>query len=148
MEIIYNTNENKSNFAYCSELFKNKKVLNGFNKLNEELICEPICNNSYNCQNILFEREITADLFLCYPFKVVVKETIKFKSLYELISEIRKTYHKIYHKEAMSLRKAKKNSSNIQFFGIWGHGIYDLCIESIKIIEGDKNPLIDVSIGS
>ena len=32
MEIIYKTTEEKSNFSFCSDIFKDKKVLNGFNK--------------------------------------------------------------------------------------------------------------------
>ena len=137
MEIIYKTSENKSNFEYCSNLFKGKKVLNGFNKLNEEMILERIVDDSFYCQNILFEKEIIADLFICYPLKVVVKEEVKFKSLHELISEIRRVYNQIYY-----------NESKTRSYGIWGHNIYDLIIESIKIVEGDEKPLVDVSIGS
>ena len=140
MEIIYKTSENKSNFKYCSEVFQGKKVLNGFNKLDEELMCESIADSSFNCQNIFFEKEIIADLYICYPLSVVVKAEVKFNSLHGLISEIRKIYNKIYYSEF------RKNSK--EKYGIWGHSIYDLVIESIKVVEGDEKPLIDVSIGS
>lgn len=154
MEIIYKTNENKSNFEYCSEIFKGKKILNGFNKLEETMLFERIDDDDFNCQNVYFDSEIKADLFLCYPFKVVVKSEIKFKSLHELISEIRKTYHKIYKKESQTLKTLKKNPSLYNrgtsdgSFGIWGHDIYDLCICSIKIYEGEDKPLVSVSIES
>lgn len=155
MEIIFKSNENQSNFNYSSNLFKGKKTLNGFNKLEEQMLFEPISNDSFNCQNISFDKEIIADLILCYPFKVVVKEEIKFKTLHELISQIRKTYHKIYAQEAKTMRNLKKNNPKLinrgfsdGDFGIWGHDIYDLCISSIRIVEGEDKPLIDISIDS
>lgn len=155
MEIIYTTTEEKSNFSFCSDIFKDKKVLNGFNKLDEEIICEPIADNTFNCQNVIFEKEIVGDLYLCYPLRVVVKNEIKFKNLYELISEIRKTYHQIYYEEKKTMTKVDKKNKNLinrgssnGKYGIWGHDIYDLVIESIKVCEGDDKPIIDVSIGS
>lgn len=155
MEIIYKTTEEKSNFSFCSDIFKNKKVLNGFNKLDESIMCESISSDDFNCQNVSFEQEIIADLYLCYPFKVVVKNEIKFRNLYELISEIRKTYRQIYHEEKKTMTKLiKKNKKLINrgasdgLYGIWGHDIYDLVIESIKVCETDDKPIIDVSIGS
>lgn len=154
MEIIFKSNENQSNFNYSSQLFKNKETLNGFNKLEETMLFERVDDSEYNCQNVSFDREITADLILCYPFSVVVKEEIKFKTLHELISEIRKTYHKIYAQEAKTLKSIKKNrqlynrGTSNGMFGIWGHDIYDLSISSIRIVKGDDKPLIDVSIDS
>ena len=154
MEIIFKSNENQSNFNYSSNLFKNKKTLNGFNKLEETMLFERVDDSEYDCQNVSFDKEITADLILCYPFKVFVKEEIKFKTLHELISEIRKTYHKIYAEEAKTLKTMKKNKhlynrgTSDGLFGIWGHDIYDLCISSIRIVEGDDKPLVDVSIES
>ena len=88
MEIIFKTTKDKSNFTYFSELFKNKKILNGFNKLSESLLCEQILNNRFMCRNV--------KLYICYPLTVVVKFDIEFDSLYSLISEIRKAYKKIY----------------------------------------------------
>lgn len=155
MEIIFKTNENQSNFNYSSNLFKGKKTLNGFNKLEEQMIFEPISGSEFECQNVTFDKEIVGDLILCYPFKVVVKEEIKFKSLHELISEIRRVYHQIYAQEAKTMRKIKKLNPNLinrgisdGDFGIWGHDIYDLIIASIRVVEGDEKPLIDVSIES
>ena len=155
MEIIFRSTPEQSNFNYCAELFKNKPVLNGFNKLTEELMCENIADDDFDVQNVLFEKEIIADLFLCYPFKVVVKEEIKFDSLHKLISEIRRVYREIYHKENKTKTKIVKNNAKCANrgvsdgdFGIWGHDIYDLVIESIKIVNGDDKPLVDVSIGS
>lgn len=147
MEIIYKTSKNKSNFEYCSDLFKGKKVLNGFNKLGEN-VWEQVATNDFDCQNVLFEKEIIADLFICYPLSVVVKDEIKFKSLYELISEIRRVYNQIYYEEFKDFSKKKKENTFTEKFGIWGHSIYDLIIESIKIFEGEDKPLINVSIGS
>ena len=155
MEIIYKTTEEKSNFSFCSDIFKNKKVLNGFNRLDEEIMCESIVNDDFHCQNVSFDKEIIADLYLCYPFNVVVKSEIKFKNLYELISEIRKTYRQIYHEEKKTMTKlAKKNKNLINrgvsngLYGIWGHDVYDLVIESIKVCETEDKPIVDVSIGS
>lgn len=109
MEIIYRTNEiaNKSNFEYCSDLYKGKKVLNGFNKLSEELLGESISDSDFYCKNVFFNEEIVADLYLCYPFKVVLKEEIKFGSLHELISEIRRAYNQAYYNERKLCRKRK-----------------------------------------
>ncbi len=149
MEIIFKSNENQSNFNYSSQLFKNKKTLNGFNKLEETMMFERVADSEFKCQDVSFNKEIFADLILNYPFKVVVKEEIKFSTLHELISEIRKTYHKIYAEEAKLIKASKKgkNVSN-KMFGIWGHGIYDLCIEAIRIVEGDNKPLVNVGIRS
>lgn len=155
MEIIFKSNENQSNFNYSSQLFKNKETLNGFNKLEETMFFERMDDSEFNCQNVSFDNEITADLILCYPFKVVVKEEIKFKTLHDLISEIRKTYHRIYSKEAETMKTLKKKNPMLinrgisdGMFGIWGHDIYDLRIESIRIVKGENKPLVDVSIGS
>lgn len=145
MEIIFISNKEQSNFDYCSKLFKNRKTLNGFNKLEETMLFEEISNTRFNCQDVSFDSKITADLILCYPFNTVVKEEIKFKTLYDLISEIRRTYNEIYSREAKNL-KNKKNLDKL--FGIWGHSIYDLSISSIKIVEGENRPLVNVSINS
>lgn len=131
MEIIYNTNANKSNFTYCSELFEGKNILNGFNKLSENLMCESVAGKEFDVRDVKFNEELKGKLYLCYPLSVVVENDIKFNSLHTLISEIRKTYKKIY--------KAPIK------YGIWGHNIYDLVIESIKVYEGN---LVSVSIGS
>lgn len=143
MEIIFKSNENQSNFNYGSNLFKGKKTLNGFNKLEEQVMFESLSSDEFDCQNVSFGKEIVADLILTYPLRVVVKEEIKFSTLYELIFKIKETYHKIYAKES----KALKNKSN-ETFGIWGHGIYDLMINSIRIVEDDPKPLINVGISS
>lgn len=152
MEII-NTG-NKSNFNYTRDLSRDRKVLNGFNKLSETILSEYIEDNDYRVQNVLFEKPITADLYITYPLSVVVKETITFDSLYSLIKAIRSAYRKIYREEENSMTKIKPNkalfnrgNSNGKY-GIWGHSIYDLVIESIRILEGDKNPIVEVSIGS
>lgn len=137
MEIVFVKTGKLSNFDYSSKLFKNKKVLNSFNKLEELMIFEPIASNEFEVNDILFPEEISADLFLSYPLEVVVKQSITFKSLYELITKIRSTYKEIYKEE----EKTHK-------FGIWGHSIYDLCIEGISIMEGKDNPIIRVYIGS
>lgn len=143
MEIIFKSTEKQSNFQYCSQLFKNKKILNGFNKLEEIMLFEHISDTHFNCQNVSFDTEIIADLILCYPFNVVVKEEIKFKTLYDLISEIRRTYYQIYLEEMQNLK-----NTNINLYGIWGHSIYDLCISSIKIVENIDKPLVEISIDS
>lgn len=153
MEIIFKTTDTQSNFNYCANLFKGKKVLNGFNRLSEELICEMVDSNEYSCQNVIFENKIDADLFICYPLQVVVKAGIKFQSLHELISEIRRVYKQIYAEEIKSMKRISKSKTKSREttngdFGIWGHDICDLVIESIKIVEGDTKPLVNVSIGS
>ena len=137
MEVVFDKTEEQSNFNYNSKLFKNKKVLNSFNKLNESMFSEPIASKEFEVSNILFPKKINADLFLSYPLKVVVKQPIAFNSLYELITAIRETYTKIYKEEKKSHR-----------YGIWGHSIYDLYIEGISIMEGKDNPIIKVYIGS
>lgn len=151
MEIIFKSNENQSNFNYSSELFKGKKTLNGFNKLEETMLFERVDDSEFECQNVTFDKEIVGDLILCYPFKVVIKEEIKFNTLHELISQIRKTYHTIYSQESKTIKSLRKNpnSKSInKLFGIWGHDIYDLIITSINIVENGEKPLISVSISS
>lgn len=137
MEVVFVKTEELSNFDYSNNLFKNKKVLNSFNKLEELMICEPVASKEFEVQDMLFPEEISADLFLSYPLKVVVKHSITFKSLYELITQIRKAYKKIYKEE-------EKTSK----YGIWGHSIYDLFIEGISIMEGKDKPIVRVYIGS
>lgn len=111
MEII--KTKEVSNHAYISNLCKGRKVLNGFNKLEEVILGEDIMTSTYKCQNVFFDRMIEGDLYISYPLSVVVKETIKFSSLYDLIQSIRKVYKKIY----------KLEKSNTRMFGIWGHSI-------------------------
>ena len=137
MEIVFDKTEEQSNFNYSSKLFKNKKVLNSFNKLNEAMFSEPVASKEFEVKNMLFPEKIKADLLLSYPLEVVVKQTITFKSLYELITQIRNTYKEIYEEE----KKTHK-------YGIWGHSIYDLYIEGISIMEGRDNPIIRVYVGS
>lgn len=118
------------------------------------MLFEPIVSEEFEVQNIFFEKEIIADLYLSYPFTVVVKEEIKFNSLHQLITSIRNIYKKIYKEEEESLTKIDTNpnlynrgNSNGKY-GIWGHDIYELTIESIRILEGKDKPLIEVGIGS
>lgn len=137
MEIVFEKTEEQSNFKYSSKIFKNKKVLNSFNKLKELVICEQVASNDFEVKDVIFPEKINADLFLSYPLSVVVKQPITFTSLYTLISQIRETYKKIYEEE--------KGTNK---YGIWGHSIYDLYIEGITIMEGKNNPIIKVNIGS
>lgn len=130
MEIIFKTNNNKSNFKYLSEIFKDKIVLNGFNKLG---YC-PVGRDTLECGNISFNRTINGNLYLGYPLSVVVKENIKFDSLHSLINEIKRVYRKIYENRESAIK-----------YGIWGHDIYDLQIEGI-VIYTDYS--VKVSIGS
>ena len=154
MEIVFVGTEKRSNFDYASKIFKNGKVLNGFNKLNESVVFEPIMAKEYEVQNLFFEREIEADLYITYPLSVVVKDTIKFKSLYELIDCIRSTYQQIYKEEdetSANIAEIKglynRGVSNGKY-GIWGHSIYDLVIEGIRVLEGKEKPIVEVYIGS
>ena len=128
MEILYN--DKKSNFKYLSDIFKNKEVLNGFNKLN---YC-PVGQNIFDCGDVKFDKDINGKLYLAYPLSVIVKEDVKFNSLHSLINQIRKTYREIY-----------KNRESAIKYGIWGHDIYDLQIEGITIY---KDYSIKVFIGS
>lgn len=137
MEVVFDKTEKQSNFNYSSKLFKNKKVLNSFNKLQELMICEPVASKEFEVKDMLFPKQVDADLFLSYPLQVVVKQHVSFKSLYELITQIRNTYKEIYEKEEKTHE-----------YGIWGHSIYDLYIEGISIVEGKDNPIIKVYIGS
>lgn len=130
MEIIFKNTKNKSNFTYCSEIFKDKKVINGFNKLG---YC-PVGQDIIECGNIKFDKEMEGTLYLAYPLSVVVKKNIKYDSLHSLINAIRSAYQEIY----------KDYNSSIKY-GIWGHSIYDLFIESITLYE---EGLISVGIGS
>lgn len=132
MEIIFKKNSKQSNFSYCADIFKGKEKLNGFNKMLESVeLCEPIEGKEFYVRDVKFDETIDGKLYLCYPLSVVVEQDIQFNSLHELITEIRKTYKTIY--------KAPIK------YGIWGHYIGDLVIESITIYEGN---LVDVSIGS
>ena len=154
MEIVFEKTANRSNFNFINKLFSDKKVLNGFNKLKEELLFEPIMSKEFEVQNVFFDKTLKADLYLSYPLSVVVKEEVTFSSLHELITSIRNTYKKIYKEEykTMSKLKSSKTLYNRGFsngkYGIWGHGIHDLSIESIRILEGETKPLIEVGIGS
>ena len=94
MEVIFKTNSNCSNFSFCSNLYKNKKVLNGFNKLEE--VFERVDDDEYYCRNVKFDEKINCTLYLCYPLSVVVKFNIEFDSLHQLIDEIRRCYKEIY----------------------------------------------------
>ena len=113
MEIIYKTTEKKSNFTYCAELFKNKKPLNGFNKMFERIMWEPVDDDEFEVQNVYFDEPIDGVLYLDYPFQVVVKENIHFDSLYSLISEIRRVYKAIYEDEEKTMKKIVKKNPNI-----------------------------------
>ena len=91
MEIIYKSTKQKSNFTYCSEIFKEKDLLNAFDSL-----IEPISTDEISVGNVKFEKPIDGNLYLCYPLTVVVKENIHFSSLHELIREIRRVYEEVY----------------------------------------------------
>lgn len=130
MEIIFKSNENKSNFDYEHELTNGKKVINGFNKLNESLF-ERIDDSDFNCGNIIFEEPLESDLIIDYPLSVVIKQHIKVNDLHELITNIRNTYKEIYN--------------NPRKYGIWGHSIGELSLSSIRILEGN---LIEIGIDS
>lgn len=154
MEIVFVKTEERSNFDYLNKVFKKNKVLNGFNKLDEAMIFEPIASDEYEVQNLFFPEEIEADLYVTYPLSVVVKNTIKFNSLHKLIDCIRETYRQIYDEEEKSMTKVEKNEnlynrgSSDGKYGIWGHSIYDLVIEAIRILEGKDRPVVEVYIGS
>ena len=121
--------ENKTNFEQARSFTKDKSILNGFNKLSE-----PICNKKNYCKNVLFENTLKADIYLSYPLKTVVHDTIVFNSLYDILKSIKNIYISIY--------------KNPNLYGIWGHSIYDLIIESITIYKGNEQPVISVGIGS
>lgn len=140
MEII--RNKEVDNFTYVNDLCKGRKVLNGFNKLEELMLSEYIVDKDYECQNIFFEKEMEATLYINYPLSVVVKENIKFSSLHDIIKAIRKLYKQIYKDEK------KANKGGLSIYGIWGHYISDLCIECIQILEGEDKPIIRIYIGS
>lgn len=91
MEIIYKTTKQKSNFTYCSEIFKDKDLLNAFDSL-----IEPVSTDEIMTGNVKFENSIKGNLYLCYPLTVVVKSEIEFDSLHKLISEIRRVYEEVY----------------------------------------------------
>ncbi len=159
MEIIYVSTPSKSNFNYCSEIFDGKKPLNGFNKMIEKVdLFDRVDETEFWTRNVKFEEEIIGELYLCYPFSVVIKENIKFSSLHELISEIRRTYQAAYaleketsSKKAMMICEEDPNSPLMNrnktngVVGIWGHDISNLCIESITLYESN---LVRVGIGS
>lgn len=159
MEIVFVSTPKQSNFDYCSKLFKNKKPLNGFNKLIESVdIIDYVDDDEFQVKNLRFDSEIKGELYLNYPFSVVIKDSIKFSTLHELISEIRRVYHEAYALEEQTSKKLmmpmyeedpnsslmNRNKTN-GVIGIWGHDIGDLVIESITLYEGN---LVRVGIGS
>ncbi len=81
MEVVFVKTGKLSNFDYSNKIFKNKKVLNSFNKLEELMICEPVAFKEFEVKDMLFPKEVSADLFLSYPLEVVVRQPITFKSL-------------------------------------------------------------------
>ena len=125
MEITIKEFVEDSNFKACANVYKNIPELISFN------VYESISENKINCKNVFFDDVIEGKIFLCYPLKVSVEVKVKFKNLYSLINQIRKAYRLIYQ--------------NPEKYGIWGHSIYNLQINSIKIL---KYNLIYVGIES
>lgn len=132
-----------TNYEYLNNLCKGRKVLSGFNKLEESLLNEYMLGKDYECQNVFFEKEIEADLYITYPLSVLVKETVSFSSLYELIKNIRQVYKKIYKEERKSFKDSEKGK-----YGIWGHELSDLYLEYIKILEDNNRPIIIIHVDS
>ena len=139
--------EKLSNFELHSKIISNKKIVDDCN------VFEKINNfNSYNSKNINFKESRSGELYIYYPLNVLVKKSIKYNSLHELIDEIRKAYKKIYNEENITMNKTIKNNSSLLNrgtsngkYGIWGHDIDDLYISSIVIYE---NGIIDLGIDS
>lgn len=85
-------------------------------------------------KDIDFKRKIKGRMAIDYPIENYVEFEVEFKTLHELVDEIRKAYQFIY-----------KDADKGNPFGIWGHDIGDLWIENIEIYPGN---IIDLSIGS
>ena len=129
MEIVYkNENGKMNNFKYYTKFFENKEWFYSFE------LDERVDQNKIYCVDFKFDKEIQADLYIVYPFQVVIKETISFNTLHELLLKIKKVYKEVY--------------TRAEEFGVWGHTIHDLVIEGLKIYRDNDNYLIELSIGS
>lgn len=126
MEIKIKNFTEKSNFEADANFFKNKKITNSFNHINAL-----VADRDLHVKNIFFENKIVGSIILCYPFKTLVEVKISTNSLHDLIRTIRKAYRWIY--------------KDPDKYGIWGHTICDLSINSIKIYD---NKFISVDIDS
>ena len=71
-----------------------------------------------------------------------------------MISAIRKAYQEIYKDEEEYLMEMEDKPEQCDVhnfkskYGIWGHSIYSLYIEAIRVLEGKERPLVEVHIGS
>lgn len=80
--------------------------------------------------------------YLKYPLSVVAEFPIEFSSMEELWEKVRSAYEEIYKEEEESSSVTpglipnmyNRNRTNGKF-GIWGHGINDLVLESVIICE-------------
>lgn len=85
-------------------------------------------------KDISFGRQIKGRMAIDYPVENYVEFEIEFRTLHELVDEIREAYQFVY-----------KDADKGNPFGIWGHDIGDLRIEGIEIYPGN---VIDLMIGS
>ncbi len=85
-------------------------------------------------KDIDFGRKVKGRLTVDYPIENYVEFEIEYKTLHDLVDEIRRAYHYVY-----------KDVNKDNPFGVWGHEIGDLYIEGIEIYPGN---VIDLKIGS
>lgn len=119
--------DNNNNFAACAEVYNNKEISHEF----EEVLCPVDSKDFWDVKDVKFDTPKNLILYLCYPIRTLVKVEETCNSLYEIINFIRRAYKEIY--------------KSPEKYGIWGHYISDLQIESITIYE---NKYLEVSIGS
>lgn len=99
-----------------------------------ERVDDPPGTYEEDYEDIDFKKSIKARMTIDYPVENYVEFEVEFKTLHELVDEIRRAYHFVY-----------KDADKGNPFGIWGHDIGDLWIEGISIYPGN---IIDLSIGS
>src|SRR3972149_2578696 len=118
--------------------------------------------NSYEIKPPSKEKNIShTELEVCLDYPLSGKFFFKIKSKtgwsqLSLCKKICQLYRKIYDKEDKTATKGKglipgmfnRDYSNGKY-GIWGHGIGDLVIESVSIKKRkNKCPLVEVDVGS
>lgn len=90
--------------------------------------------HKYGEEDYDFGEELVGKLILSYPFKNYLEFEVKYKTLHELIDEIRRAY-----------RFAYEDAETTNKFNVWGHDMGDLWLEEISVY---KNGDVSLYVGS
>jgi hypothetical protein len=120
-----------SGFDYCMPVEPED------NLLQEMIDPEEIVHSGENVIKIKFDYPLSTEVIMDFENPRGSKDWTR----KEIFSAIRKGYNEIYYLEDMALDSDKK----VTPFGIWGHSIYDLVIESVHM---NKKGILVLDIGS